>query len=156
VVSVSTLLRELILQACTFPALRKRVKAEAHLIDVIIDQLKIVEIAPLQLIHPTDPRAARVAEVLSNDPGDTRPLEEVCQCAGASRRTIERLFQSETNMSLGQWRQQLRLARSLRLLAEGQKITRVATEMGYSTPSAFIAMFRRALGTTPRRYFGRR
>jgi len=156
VVSVSTLLRELILQACTFPALRKRVKAEAHLIDVIIDQLKIVEIAPLQLIHPTDPRAARVAEVLSNDPGDARPLEEVCQCAGASRRTIERLFQSETNMSLGQWRQQLRLARSLRLLAEGQKITRVATEMGYSTPSAFIAMFRRALGTTPRRYFGRR
>ncbi len=155
VIGVSTLLRELILQACAFPALRKGVKAEAHLIDVIVDQLKVVEIAPLQLIRPGDPRAARVAEILSNDPGDARPLETVCACAGASKRTIERLFQSQTNMSLGQWRQQLRLVHSLRLLAEGEKITRVAVEMGYSTPSAFIAMFRKALGTTPRRYFAR-
>ena len=50
-------------------------------------------------------------------------------------------------------RQQLRLACSLRLLAKGETITRVALETGYSTPSAFVAMFRKALGTTPRRYF---
>jgi hypothetical protein len=43
--------------------------------------------------------------------------------------------------------------RSLRLLAAGEKITRVAFDLGYSTPSAFIAMFRKALGTTPRQYF---
>jgi AraC-like DNA-binding protein len=39
------------------------------------------------------------------------------------------------------------------LAAEGERITHVALEAGYSTPSAFIAMFRRVLGTTPRRYF---
>ena len=153
VVSVSPLLRELILHACTFKALRRRAKTQAHLIDTIIDQLKVVEIAPLQLTHPTDPRAARIAALLSEQPADTRPLEAICAGAGASKRTIERLFQAETNMSLGQWRQQLRLVRSLHLLAAGQKITRVALEAGYSTPSAFIAMFRKALGTTPRRYF---
>lgn len=153
VVNVSPLLRELILHACTFPALRRRVKAQAHLIDTIIDQLKIVEISPLQLIHPTDPRAARIAEALTEDPADPRSLDELCECAGASKRTIERIFQSETKMSLGQWRQQLRLVRSLHLLASGTKITRVALETGYSTPSAFIAMFRKALGTTPRQYF---
>lgn len=153
VVSVSPLLRELILHACTFKALRRRAKAQAHLIDMIVDQLKVVEISPLQLIHPTDPRAARIAALLSEDLADTRSLEAICADAGASKRTIERLFQAETNMSLGQWRQQLRLVRSLHLLAAGQKITRVALEAGYSTPSAFIAMFRKALGTTPRRYF---
>src|SRR6266542_165658 len=109
----------------------------------------VVKISPLQLIHPSDPRAARIAETLSKDPGDTRSLEAICERAGASRRTIERIFLSETNMSLGRWRQQLRLACSLRLLATGEKITRVAFETGYSTPSAFIAMFRKALGTTP-------
>jgi AraC-like DNA-binding protein len=154
VVNVSPLLRELILHACTFHALRRRVKGEAHLIDMIVDHLRIVEIAPLQLIHPTDPRAVRIAEALSDDPADPRPLDELCESAGASKRTIERLFLSETHMSLGQWRQQLRLVRSLPLLASGEKITRVALETGYSTPSAFIAMFRKALGTTPRRYFG--
>jgi len=29
----------------------------------------------------------------------------------------------------------------------------VALELGYETPSAFIAMFRRSLGTSPGRYF---
>jgi len=156
VVNVSPLLRELILHACTFPVLRRRAAAQAHLIDTILDQLRVVEIAPLQLIHPTDPRAARIAEALAKDPGDARSLEAICERAGASRRTIERIFLSETNMSLGRWRQQLRLAASLRLLANGEKITRIAFETGYSTPSAFIAMFRKALGTTPRRYFAAR
>lgn len=109
--------------------------------------------SPLQLINPTDPRAARVAETLSSDLSDPRPLADICKLAGASKRTIERLFQSETNMSLGGWRQQLRLLHSLRLLAAGEPITRVALDSGYSTPSAFIAMFRKAFGTTPRRYF---
>ena len=153
VVNVSPLLRELVLHACTFPALRRRVRAEALLIDMILDQLKVVETSPLQLINPSDPRAARIAEILSADPADPRPLADICKVAGASKRTIERLFQSETHMSLGEWRQQLRLLRSLRFLAAGEPITRVAMESGYSTPSAFIAMFRKAFGTTPKKYF---
>ena len=153
VVSVSPLLRELILHACTFRGLRRRVRAHAHLIDMILDQLNVVQIAPLQLVYPTDARALRVAAALDRDPGDARSLAALCKDAGASKRTIERTFEAETHMTLGQWRQQLRLVRSLRLLAAGEKITRVASDLGYSTASAFIAMFRKALGTTPRHYF---
>jgi AraC-like DNA-binding protein/quercetin dioxygenase-like cupin family protein len=153
VVHVSPLLRELILHACTFPTLRRRAKEQAHLIDMILDQLKVLELSPLLLVDPTDARALRVAEALAKDPGARQSLDAICERAGASRRTIERLFLAETNMSLGRWRQQLRLACSLRLLAKGESITRAAQESGYSTPSAFVAMFRKALGTTPRRYF---
>jgi AraC-like DNA-binding protein len=56
-------------------------------------------------------------------------------------------------MTLGKWRQQLRLMQAMRLLAGGDKVTHAALEAGYSTPSAFIAMFRKALGTTPAAYF---
>jgi AraC-like DNA-binding protein len=56
-------------------------------------------------------------------------------------------------MSFGKWRQQLRLMQAMRFLAEGAKVTHAALEAGYSTPSAFISMFRRALGTTPTLYF---
>jgi AraC-like DNA-binding protein len=153
VVNVSPVLQELILHACTYPRLNRRSKIQAHLIAVIVDQLGMVRAIPLQLPSPADPRAARVAEALQRDPSEQRPLEAVCQQAGASKRTIERLFQVETHLSLGKWRQQLRLMRSLQLLAAGEKITHAALEAGYSTPSAFIAMFRKALGTTPRRYF---
>jgi AraC-like DNA-binding protein len=153
VVNVSPLLQELILHACGFRALGRRSKLHAHLIDFIIDQLKTVKTVPLQLRSPSDPRAARVAALLQSDPSDSTALDEVCKEVGASKRTIERIFQQETHLSVGRWRQQLRLMRSLQLLAAGEKITHAALEAGYSTPSAFIAMFRKALGTTPRRYF---
>lgn len=111
---------------------------------------------PLQLPHPSDPRAARVAEGLMASPGCGRTLAQICQGSGASKRTMERLFQRETGMSFGKWRQQLRLMHAMRLLAEGAKVTHAALEAGYSTPSAFISMFRKVLGTTPTLYFKER
>jgi AraC-like DNA-binding protein len=153
VVNVSSLLQELILHACKYPSLSKRSKMQAHLIEFFLDQLEFVQAVSLQLPSPSDLRAVRVAEILRHNPADPRSLDVLCKKAGASKRTIERLFRDETNLSLGKWRQQLRLMQSLQLLAAGEKITHAALEAGYSTASAFIAMFRKTLGTTPRKYF---
>jgi AraC-like DNA-binding protein len=141
VVNVAPLLQQIILHLCTHQKLSRRSKVHAHLIDVLIDQLETVQAVPLQLPSPSDARAVRVAAALQHDPDDSRSLERACSQAGASKRTIERLFRQETRMSLGKWRQQLRLMRSLQLLAAGEKISHAALEAGYSTPSAFIAMF---------------
>lgn len=153
VVNVSPLLQQLILHLCSVGKLNRRSKTHAHLTDVLIDQLDGVQAIPLQLPAPSDPRAARVAAALQGSVDNSHSLASLCAQAGASKRTIERLFQQETRMSMGKWRQQLRLLRSFQLLAAGEKISHAALEAGYSTPSAFIAMFRKALGTTPRRYF---
>jgi AraC-like DNA-binding protein len=153
VVNVSALLKELILQICVFGSLKKRTKVQRHLIDVVIDQLEVVQMVPLQLPNLSDPRAVRVAEVFMADPSDGRTLAQICKISGASKRTVERLFQEEVGMTFGKWRQQLRLMQALRLLAEGAKVTHAALEAGYSTPSAFISMFRKTLGTTPTLYF---
>jgi AraC-like DNA-binding protein len=98
--------------------------------------------------------AARIVEMLAAESGGERPLIDLCRAAGASKRTVERVFQRETGMTLGKWRQQFRLMRALQLLAEGAKVTHAALEAGYSTSSAFISMFRTSLGTTPGRFFG--
>ena len=153
VVNVPPLLRELILNACQSATLKRAVARERHLIDMILDQLETVCLVPLQLSNPTDPRAKRIAEALIADPGDRRSLTQVCEVAGASKRTVERLFRKELGMTLGRWRQQLRLMEAMRLLAEGAKVTHAALAAGYSTPSAFIAMFGKTLGTTPAAYF---
>ncbi len=154
VVNVSPLLKELILHACALGTLKKTIPLQGHLIDVIVDQLAAIQMVPLQLPNPSDPRALRVAAVLLADPSDNRPLTLLCKVAGASKRTVERLFQEDVGMSFGKWRQQLRLMQAMRLLAEGAKVTHAALEAGYSTPSAFIFMFRKSLGTTPARFFG--
>jgi len=153
VVNVSPLLRELVLHACGLGALGKRTKSNDHLIRMILDQLDAVEMVPLQLPHLSDPRTRRVADVFTANPSDERTLAQICSRSGASKRTIERLFQEEAGMTFGRWRQQLRLMHAMRLLAEGAKVTHAALEAGYSTPSAFISMFRKSLGTTPTVYF---
>ena len=68
-------------------------------------------------------------------------------------RTLTRLFQRETGMSFVRWRQQLHIGLALQRLASGTSVTNVALDLGYESTSAFIAMFRRMLGTTPARYF---
>ena len=66
---------------------------------------------------------------------------------------MQRLFLAETNMTFGKWRQQVRLLHAMRLLAGGEKVMSAALDSGYSSTSAFIAMFKKQLGTTPHRYF---
>jgi len=153
VVNVSPLLRELILHACALHKLDMRKEQQRHVIDLILDHLETIQTVSLQLPNPTDTRALRVASVLLANPGEQSTLAQVCKITGAGRRTIERRFLEETGMTFGKWRQQLRLMQAMRLLAEGAKITHAALEAGYSTPSAFIFMFRKTLGTTPSAYF---
>ena len=119
VINVSPLLQQLIVHLCSYGKLSRRSRTHAHLIDVLIDQLEAVKKVPLQLPTPSDPRAARVAAALQSDLGESRSVAWACQQAGASKRTIERLFRNETRLSLGKWRQQLRLLRSLQLIAAG-------------------------------------
>lgn len=153
VISVSSLLKELILYACTFSTLKKTVRWQEQLIGVILHQLKTVQMVPLRLPRLSDPRLVRISEIFIKDPSDDRTLAQLCRVSGASKRSIERLFQREIGMTFGRWRQQLRLMQGMRLLAEGAKVTDAALESGYSTPSAFISMFRKTLGMTPTSYF---
>jgi len=153
VVSVSALLRELILQACTLGKLNSNVARHRHLLAVILDELERLPTVPLQLPNPSDERAMKIVALLVEDPGSTRSIDVMCRAVGLSKRTLERIFEHEVGMTFGKWRQQLRLMHAMRLLAEGEKVTYAALEAGYSTPSAFIAMFRKTLGTTPTDYF---
>ncbi|MCP3852996.1 MAG: AraC family transcriptional regulator [Gammaproteobacteria bacterium] len=45
------------------------------------------------------------------------------------------------------------LHRAIELLTTGQSITSIALDVGYENMSAFIAMFKRCLGSTPTNYF---
>ena len=125
---------------------------DGRVMGVIMDLLGRAEQAPLHLPWPTDPRLARVTDALMEDPADPRGLEEFAAEAGASARTLARLFDKELGMSFRAWRQQRRLLASLEMLAGGRPVTSVALDLGYDSPSAFIAMFKRVLGKSPTAY----
>ena len=155
VVPVSPLLRELVILACSFPPDYDPDGPEGRIMAVILDQMRVVPAAPLYLPMPRDPRLAGVCRRILDDPGDRRTLPELAALAGAVDRTLLRLFLKETGLTFRHWRRQARLLAALRKLAAGEPVTAVALDMGYESQSAFIAMFRRALGVTPGRYFDR-
>jgi AraC-like DNA-binding protein len=153
VLQVSPLMRELILRVALLNRTIVRGEPAARLVDLVLDELRPLAAAPLDLALPRDRRARRIADALLADPADERDLADWAVAAGGSVRTLARLFVRDTGMSFGAWRQQLRLQRALERLAAGRSVTAVALDLGYESPSAFIAMFRRAMGTTPGRYF---
>ncbi len=155
VVQVSPLLRELVLAAVDGGNEYAPDSPQARLMAVILDQIRVLPVAPLALRMPVDPRLCRVTSALRSAPADGRSLAEWARHGGASERTLARLFLGETGMTFRAWRQQLRLLRALEMLAAGTAVTRVALELGYDSTSAFSAMFRRALGTSPTEYFRR-
>lgn len=146
--SVGPLLRELIL-AYTREEDPVGGPERARMRAVLLDQLRASPQQPVHLPMPSDPRLAAVCALLLDDPADGRSLAAFGAAAGAGERTLSRLFRDELGMTFPQWRTQLRLYRALVMLSEGEPVTAVAARCGWSSPSAFIDVFRRAFGRTP-------
>ena len=106
-------------------------------------------VTTIQVRLPSAVIARRVAEALRADPADRRTLREWGREVGASERTLARAFAAETGVPFGRWRTLLRLQAALSMLAAGEPVSRVSGRVGYDTPSAFVAAFRRETGQTP-------
>lgn len=152
VLEVRPLLRELILEASRSEVLEAGEPSHPHLAALIVDQLARATNLGLALPQPRDPRARRVAERARADLARIDTLAQLARDCGASARTIERLFVAETGLAFNQWRLQARLQHALRRLSESASVATVAGECGYASVSAFVSMFRHALGVTPGQY----
>lgn len=150
-IRTTPLLRESVRRAATWPGVALD-PAQTRIAEVIVDELAASKPESLGLPSPRDPRLARITDALASDLSDNRRLEEWASWAGIAPRTLSRRFVAETGMTFAQWRQQARLLRALERVADGVPVTTIALDLGYDNVSAFIDMFRRALGTTPGRY----
>lgn len=153
VVEITPLLRELILKLTDLtktPGNRERADA---VIRLFLMELSFQPAQPLNLPMPKRPDLARLCVKMREVPAEVVSIEDAAAMLHISRATFMRLFKRETGMSFGHWRQQARMLGALELLADGRSILDVALECGYSSPSAFSAMFRRILGRSPSAYF---
>ena len=101
---------------------------------------------------PINERLARICKAILADPSQHDALNDWASAAAMGRRTFTRTFRKETGMSFATWRQNVRLVDALSRLATGHSVTSTALDVGYSSPSAFTAMFRRTFGVPPTHY----
>lgn len=155
VIEVSNLLRELISDLGT-EATESDARRERLVSALIIDELRIAETLRVGMALPRDKRLATLCNALIDDPGSTHTLDQWAPHVGASARTLTRLFTQELGTTFADWRQQMRLAHAAPLVARGWPMSRVAAELGYSSQSAFSAMFKRRFGKSPSVFFASR
>jgi len=154
-VTITPLVRELLLQGARFGSRYPRNGPQMRLLSVLVEHIATLPQAPLHLPEPKDRRLRAITAALRVNPTCDDTLDQWAARVGASSRTLARLFVKETKLTFASWRQQLRLLVALEALAHGQSVTAAALDAGYEDTSAFISMFRRALGVTPGRYFDR-
>jgi AraC-like DNA-binding protein/mannose-6-phosphate isomerase-like protein (cupin superfamily) len=159
VLEVSPLLRELVLQmglhADGPPAEADALARERRLGELALDELRRAAPVRLGITLPRDKRLRALCEAVIADPTRHGTLDGWAAEAGASARTVARLFREELDTSFGPWRQQVLLGRALTLAAQGRPMGLIAQELGYASASAFTAMVRRSVGLPPGRFFGR-
>jgi len=155
-ISVSPLLRELLLKAAGIPELYAPGSRERRLIATLLDELADAPVEDLHLPMPRDPRLRRLAEMLLADPTDKTSKADWAIRIGMSERSMSRLLLQEIGMSFGRWRRQLHVILALQRLTKGESVQTVALELGYENASGFVTMFRKALGKPPGRYLSER
>jgi AraC-like DNA-binding protein len=150
VFAVSPLLREALLALIDRQEIRPG--ADERLRAVIIDELVEAPDQPVHLPEPHDDRLRAVTEFLRTDPGHGATLAELGRAAGASERTLSRLFHDELGMTFHRWRTILRIHHALVQLGEGRSVTDTATACGWANTTSFIDAFTTVVGQTPGRY----
>lgn len=145
VLEVSSLLRELIVALeHTDGGLREQLAG-----GLILDELAQSATRPIRVPLPRDKRLMTLCDALIANPASTLTLEHWAAQVGASERTLARLFERDTGLSFGQWRQQVRLAHAAPLIVGGMPLALVAETLGYASQSAFSAMFKKSFGSPP-------
>ncbi len=155
-ISVSPLLRELLLKVAGFPELYAQGGREDRLIAALLDELVAAPVEDLHLPMPRDPRLRRLVEMMLAAPADKTSKAEWATRIGMSERSMSRLLLHEIGMSFGGWRRQLHVILALQRLTNGESVQTVAFELGYENASGFITMFRKAVGKPPARYLSDR
>ncbi|MBW3509660.1 helix-turn-helix domain-containing protein [Janthinobacterium sp. NKUCC06_STL] len=152
VLDASPLLRQLLAEAVTVEALYAEQSRAGRLMALLLDEIAAAQPLPLSAPLPQEPRLARLCTEFLRQPSLDSSLDAMAAQAGMSRRTFTRQFRAQTGLAFAQWRQQACLLAAITRLADGQAVTRIALDLGYASPSAFTAAFRRVLGQAPSDY----
>lgn len=153
VVQVSPLLRELIITALDLPERYAANSRAERVYELILDEIRGMSVLPFNLPEPVSPALKNLCVLVRNDLAKPWTTSEAATLLNLSERTLLRHFRQEIGFSFSEWVRRAKLMESLKRLALGQSVLRVALDLGYESQSAFSTMFRRRLGMPPSHYF---
>ncbi|MCE7054319.1 DJ-1/PfpI family protein [Algoriphagus sp. AGSA1] len=104
----------------------------------------------LQFRNHLENRIHEVQDLLSNHLDQTNSLEDLAEKVNMSSRNLSRLFKKTTGITLGEYRDKLRLEKAVQLLARGEKVELIALGCGLKSPNQLRALLKKHKGVLPR------
>lgn len=123
-----------------------------RLLTVFLDELAEAPRAGTFLPTSDDAVLGRILHYIENHPGDNRSVAELAHDAEITDRTLARKCRQDLGIPLSEWRNRMRVVNAIAMIEEGKSVVSIASEFGYSSASAFIAMFKKLTGATPASY----
>jgi len=146
------LLAGLVETAADFGSEFKPDSAESRLLRVLGDQLQSLQVDTLTIKLPQHSLLKDLCLQFINNPQIPVTLKEWGHRYGVSERHLARLFHLQMGQRYNQWCQQVRVQYAIVQFQQGKSVTTIATELEYSSASAFCTMFQRIKGVSIRQY----
>ena len=152
VVSISPLLSALISAAMQIQTTVLPYSRDERLLELILDEVRWLPSLPFNLPEPQTPNLIQFCQHVREHLHQAWPLESAASKLHMSSKTLARYFQKQTGMNFAQWIRQAKLMQAMTELALNKSILMISIDLGYDSPSAFSAMFKREIGMTPSEY----
>lgn len=149
ILTTSLIVNELVKRSLEFGLSYKLGSHEYRLVQVLLDELSALPIADYHLKMPKDERLINVSKYLLEHPAMKHGIETLQKIAGMSKRNLERLFEKDTGITIGEWIRHQKMLLAMEKLSSGESVSCVALDLGYKSISSFIETFKATTGKTP-------
>jgi len=137
-IEASGFMHDLVERVGQAPDAERRARLTAVLVDELVEPVA------------ANTRLRRVTELVTQHPSTS--VAALAREVGMSERTFRRWFRADVGTSFTRWHQQRIVERAIQQLHRGDSVKCVAADLGYTSTSAFIAMFKRVMNISPQRY----
>ena len=151
VISVSPLLRQLLMEAVDLPALYPS-ERDRTLVKLMQLELAAMPAREFDIPLPQHPALLAQCQRFLLAPSIHESAERWASNLFMSDSTFRRHFLQQTGLSFSAWRQRACVVSALALLVAGKSVNEVALSLGYDSGSSFATMFRRVTGQPPSFY----
>lgn len=152
VVAIPALLRELMSSAMDIQNEIQPESRNERLLQLILDEVRLLPALAFNLPDPQSPKLQQLCQRIKENLALEWSLEDSAQQLHISSKTLARHFQKETGLHFSHWVRQAKLMQAMIDLAMNKPVLNIALDLGYESPSAFSAMFKRETSMTPSDY----
>lgn len=151
VISVSPLLRQLLIEAVDLPLLYASDR-DRSLVQLLLLELAAMPVREFDIPLPQHPALLAQCQNFLQAPTIHDTADRWASALFMSPSTFRRHFLQQTGLSFSAWRQRACVVTALARLVAGKSVNDVALSLGYDSSSAFSTMFRRVTGQVPSFY----